>query len=107
MRVPYGATNNVVRESIDYPIIAWNRDPRDWELRNAQGVQEAVLSHVVDGDIILMHDLYMSTADACLTIIPELVSRGFQLVTIDELMYYRDFTMESNQVYGSAPSLVQ
>lgn len=106
VRVPYGATNNNVKASIDYPIIAWNRDTRDWSSRNATAVKEAALETVIDGDIILMHDLYTSTAEACLSIVPELVNRGFQLVTIDELMYYRDIVLENSEVYSKAPSLI-
>ena len=32
-----------------------------------------------------MHDLYKSTADASKKIIPTLVKRGYQLVTVSEL----------------------
>ena len=36
-----------------------------------------------------MHDLYPSTADAVQTLIPRLKKKGFQLVTVDELFYYK------------------
>ena len=36
-----------------------------------------------------MHDLYDATGEASETIIPELVKRGFQLVTVSELSSYR------------------
>lgn len=102
VRVPYGAINDKVKSTIDYPIISWSVDPRDWESRNALSVQNAVLNTVKDGDIVLMHDLYKSTADACEVIIPELVNRGYQLVTVEELYYYRDINLENNKVYSNA-----
>ena len=49
----------------------------------------SVLDHVKDGDIILMHDIYGTTADAAEVIIPELARRGYQLVTVSELGAYR------------------
>ncbi len=37
-----------------------------------------------------MNDIYDSTAQASNIVIPELIKRGFQLVTIDELFEYRE-----------------
>ena len=45
----------------------------------------SVLNNVKDGDIILMHSLYGATAEAVETMVPELVRRGYQLVTVSEL----------------------
>ena len=36
-----------------------------------------------------MHDIYGSSADAADVIIPELVKRGYQLVTVSEMAQYR------------------
>lgn len=102
VRVPYGAINDKVKNTIDYPIISWSVDPRDWESRNSTSVQNAVLSTVKDGDIVLMHDLYKSTSEACEVIIPELINRGYQLVTVEELYYYRDVELQNNKVYSNA-----
>ena len=54
-----------------------------------------------DGDIILMHDLYPTTAKAVEKLVPKLVKKGFQLVTIDELMYYKGIEGKSGKVYYS------
>ena len=51
--------------------------------------QNSILSQVKDGDIVLMHALYLSTAQACKTVIPELHARGYQLVTVSELIHFR------------------
>lgn len=67
------------------PLIMWSIDTLDWKTRNAASTQAAVLGKVSDGDIVLMHDLYGQTAAASRVIIPELLRRGYQLVTVSEL----------------------
>ena len=69
--------------------IMWSIDTRDWQHRNAQRTIDTVLSQVRDGDIILMHDIYSTSADAAVVLIPELTARGYQLVTVSELAAYR------------------
>ncbi|MCI9083242.1 MAG: polysaccharide deacetylase family protein [Lachnospiraceae bacterium] len=85
MRPPGGGHNPVVRSAVGMPVILWSIDTLDWKTKNASSTQAAVLNHVKDGDIILMHDLYNPTAEASRVIIPELVRRGYQLVTVSEL----------------------
>lgn len=75
--------------SISMPAILWSIDTLDWKTRDAQNTVNTVLEQVKDGDIILMHDLYEATAQASETIIPELIRRGYQLVTVSELASYR------------------
>lgn len=75
--------------AISMPAVMWSIDTRDWKTRDAQKTIDAVLGQVQDGDIILMHDLYEATAEASETLIPELISQGYQLVTVSELASYR------------------
>lgn len=89
IRLPGGIISDTVRQTITQPLISWSVDTKDWKTRNAQSTIEAVVGHVQDGDIILMHELYPSTAEACRTIFPELVNEGYQLVTVSELIQYR------------------
>ena len=56
-----------------------------------------------DGDIILMHDLYDTTADASDILIPELINRGYQLVTVSELASYRGGMMPGQSYYKFRP----
>lgn len=99
MRPTYGSYNDELRQSIDMPVILWSLDTRDWETREAAYVSKQVLENVRDGDIILMHDIYMSTADAVEIVVPELKSRGYQLVTISELYRARGVSLEAGKVY--------
>ena len=85
MRPTGGATNTNIKKWVGMPSIIWSVDTLDWKTRNADSTRRAVLNRVKDGDIVLMHDLYSATATASETIIPELVRRGYQLVTVSEL----------------------
>ncbi len=100
IRPPYGSYNSTVSSLAGAPLILWSIDTLDWKSRNATSVTNSVLSNVRDGDIILMHDIYNSTADATENIIPELIARGFQLVTVDELAYYKNKTLSPGSAYS-------
>ena len=92
LRPPGGykdAASLAVLGSMGMPAVMWSIDTRDWQHKNSQKTIETVLSQVKDGDIILMHDIYDPTADAAVTLIPELTASGYQLVTVSELASYR------------------
>lgn len=48
-----------------------------------------------------MHDLYPSTANAVKKLVPRLRKKGYQLVTIDELFYYKGIKAKAGKVYAS------
>lgn len=102
LRPPYGSYNQRVKDVAGMPLILWSIDSMDWKSRNANAVISEVLPHVRDGDIVLMHDLYESTYEASKTIISELTARGFQLVTVEELLLYRSGEYDQTAVYHSA-----
>lgn len=95
-----GMVDTAVRDAIDTPMILWSVDTKDWETQDAAKTCDAVIGHVQDGDIILMHDLYPATAEASERIIPELVRQGFQLVTVEELARYRGVALTGHTTYS-------
>ena len=101
VRLPGGNKNATVLAAVQEPIVLWNVDTLDWKTRNAQQTVSAVLDHVQDGDIILMHELYQASGDAALQIIPELTNRGYQLVTVSEMAQYRRGGLQNGQIYYS------
>ncbi len=42
--------------------------------------------YAFDGSIVLIHDIYPSTADAVEKLVPELIAKGYQIVTVSELI---------------------
>lgn len=99
VRVPYGAYRGQVSDAVRYPMIQWNVDTRDWESKNKDAVLNSILSNAKDGNIILMHDLYPSTAEAFEEAIPLLIERGFQLVTVSELYASKGISLDAGNVY--------
>lgn len=100
LRPPYGGIGNSLRKNAGKPMILWSIDTLDWKYRNADAVYQSVISHVKDGDIILMHDLYGSTRTAVQKIVPELRKRGYQLVTVSELARYKKVTLSAGKSYS-------
>lgn len=68
------------------PAYRWSVDTEDWKNRDTDTIIQNVLDSVQDGDIVLMHEIYDFTADAVERIVPELIDRGFDLVTCRELV---------------------
>jgi hypothetical protein len=46
-----------------------------------------------------MHDIFPSTAVAADIVVREFNKRGFQLVTINELLSFRENALQAGQVY--------
>lgn len=86
-RPPYGAVNEVVKSHARMAIIRWDIDPADWEALDAVKIQEGVLAQAKPGGIILMHDIYPTSADALRPAIDTLKARGYQFVTVSQLMH--------------------
>lgn len=102
LRPPYGAKNDLVYKTVDVPMITWSVDPEDWKSRDKDQVIKNIIDVVQDGDIVLMHDLYSSTADAMEVVIPKLIEMGYQLVTVDELFEAKGITLQAGNIYRNA-----
>ncbi len=89
LRPPYGACNDTVKQNCDQYLIGWSVDTLDWQSRDANKVINAVQREDnLNGDVILMHSLYESTVQATEKLVPWLISEGYQLVTVSELIEY-------------------
>ena len=92
LRPPRGKLDDsvmAVGEELDYDIILWNIDTEDWAHTSAKDIAKRVLGSVTGGDIVLMHDFIGHsghTCEALRLIIPELLERGFEFVTVSELI---------------------
>ena len=92
-RPPEGVVEHntsVLAEKLDYSIILWSIDTRDWAKTPTDEIVENVLKNTEGGDIILRHD-YVShpspTPGALERIIPALKNKGYEFVTVSELIY--------------------
>lgn len=113
-RAPGGAFKGV-KQKIGMPLIQWSIDTEDWKSKDAahkdrsESERNAELRRIADevvlnaekGDIVLMHDIYNFTADLCELIIPELVEKGFRLVTVSEMYKVYGKSLNDGEVYYS------
>jgi len=102
LRTSYGSVNKKIKENANMPIIIWNIDTLDWKNKNSNKISKKILDKVKDGDIILMHDIYKATLNSLDIVIPELINRGYQIVSVSELFYYKSIELEKGKVYGFA-----
>lgn len=94
-RPPYGIYNQVVCDiavANRCNIVLWTyyQDSKDWSNPGVDKIVETVLTQATNGDIILFHDHNEAnenqTIEALEEILPELIKRGFKIVTVSELL---------------------
>ena len=91
-RPPEGMMNDALKgllSQMEYQIVLWSIDTMDWALTPSSEIYWNVTKKIHSGDIILMHD-YVSggntTCKALRLLIPELLARGYEFVTVSELI---------------------
>ena len=106
LRPPGGICTDGVRQVAEVrnlAILSWSVDPRDWATRDTDAIEQAVLKKVKDGDIILLHDMTVSSVRAALDIIDALESQGYEFVTVSQLAKLRDTPIRPGKTYTSFP----
>lgn len=102
VRPPYGACNDEIRalgKELGVSFVNWSVDTLDWKSKNADAVYNEIMKDVGDGHIILCHDLHKTTVDAMERVVPELIARGYQLVTVSELLTARGGEIATGKMY--------
>ncbi len=103
LRPPGGAGGeNVLSCARQYglAVLLWSVDPRDWATSDATAVQAAVIGHVKDGDVVLLHDMSDSSVEAALSIIDRLQEQGFRFVTVSQLAQERSTPLLPGKKYA-------
>ncbi len=88
-RPPYGSfrpAQGPLARAQALDVVIWSVDPRDWARPGVSAIQQRVFSQTQGGDIVLCHDLHAQTGEAADGLIGGLVDRGFELVTLSELL---------------------
>lgn len=88
VRPPYGSTSELYDQTIDRTSVLWSVDTRDWESHDPKAIQAAIETYAGDGSVILLHDIHKDTIDSMKKVIPMLKEKGYQLVTVDDLIRY-------------------
>jgi len=103
-RPPYGHINKRVErlaKNLGLAIINWSLSPEDWKIQDAENIYSHIISNLKDGDIVLCHDVYETTATAMSRLIPELISRNYELVTVTELLTRKYGKIEPGRIYDN------
>lgn len=100
LRPPYGAHNDHVVQAArahGMGVALWDVIVFDWRDRNAQTVCERSVNQADGGEVVLLHDIHNTTADATTCIIDGLRAKGLEPVTLDRL----HGAPEPGRVYGT------
>lgn len=100
LRPPYGAISQKMRDKLKHPMILWNVDTLDWKSKDPKSILKQVKKNVKDGDIILMHDIHPTTAEALKTVLPWLVKNDYDILTVSELAARKNAPLHNGKAYG-------
>lgn len=87
VRPPYGTWDKKFETELNMFPVLWTVDPKDWCSDNAASVTQKVVSKSRENDIILMHDYYESSVTAALKAVDELLEKGYDFVTVEEILF--------------------
>ncbi|MEK3719678.1 polysaccharide deacetylase family sporulation protein PdaB [Paenibacillus sp. FSL H8-0034] len=77
-----------IANELNYTVIQWDTDSMDWMNKGVDNIINRVVSKAHPGDIVLMHasDSVKQTHEALPVIIDQLRAKGYEFVTVSELM---------------------
>lgn len=103
IRPPYGSINDEIKDALDNVFILWDIDTNDWQKKNkdVDYLTNYTLEKVNDGDIILFHDIHLTSVDTMEKLLPLLYVNGYQVVTVSELAKNAGKSLEVHHIYRS------
>lgn len=77
-----------IANDLNYTVIQWDTDSMDWMNKGVDTIINRVVSKAHPGDIVLMHasDSSKQTHEALPVIIDQLRAKGFEFVTVGQLL---------------------
>lgn len=99
VRTPYGAVDGNIIQNIKAPVALWYLSAEDWKYRDADCVYNRLVSEVKRDDIVLLHDIYETSVTGALRAIDTLKERGYEFVTVAELMRRTKVNPVGGQIY--------
>ena len=101
VRFPYGDYPDGGVAVTGHPQIYWDVDSLDWDSQNPDAIIAQIESQLEVGCIVLMHDIYEETVQACATLVPRLQSEGYELVNIETLAAANGYDLTDGVTYFS------
>lgn len=104
-RGPYGEYNDTVVKSASdnkHKMIQWSIDTLDYNGLSGEEMWQKIEGKLDKGSIILMHNGTENTALSLDMIIKNIKNKGYELVTVSDLIYKDNYTIDSNGVQHKA-----
>ncbi len=98
-RAPYGEYDDSLLTTLDgmgLKTIQWDVDSVDWNKPTSEQITKKVLANTKSGSILLFHNDLQNTTEALPNILKGLKEKGFEFVTIDELVLHENYTIDAN-----------
>lgn len=102
IRPPYGSVNSRLCGYLEVPVILWSVDTKDWTGKSAKEIADYIVAEAVDGDIVLLHDIFEESVQGAVEALDILSQKGYRFVTVDELLRQRGIAEEGGKVYRKA-----
>jgi len=103
-RGPYGENNNTViqaAENQNHITIQWNLDTLDYNGLTGEEMWKRLEGKIENGSIILSHNGTKYTADSLDMLLTKIKEKGFEVVTVSNLIYKENYTIDINGVQKS------
>ena len=100
-RAPFGEYDDRLLSAVESAgmlPIQWDVDSLDWKGISAEEITERVVGKVTNGSIILCHNNSDHILEALPVILDELTAKGYRFVTIGELTYSENYTIDAQGV---------
>ena len=78
--------------------VQWSVDSLDWKGLSAAQIADRVLAKVTDGSIILCHNNSDHIVEALPLILIGLENKGYKPVTMSELVYTENYSIDNNGI---------
>ena len=98
-RAPYGEYDDsllTTLEGMGLKTIQWDVDSVDWNKPTAEQITKKVLENTKSGSILLFHNDLQNTTEALPNVLKGLKEKGFEFVTVDELILHDNYTIDAN-----------
>lgn len=99
VRAPSGDYDNKsieIAESLEMKMIQWDVDSLDWKKTSVDEMFTRVINKADKGSILLFHNGVENTPQALDKILTELQKDGYEFVTVGELIYWENHTIDNS-----------
>lgn len=98
-RAPYGEYGDNMLTTIDgmgLKTIQWDVDSIDWDGATVEDIEKRIIKNTKSGSILLFHNDLENTTMALPVILKQLKQSGYEFVTVSELIYPDNYTIDAN-----------